>query len=52
MASSKTIAVRLTPRASTDRVGEVRILPDGVEMLTVYVTAPPDKNRANEANQH
>jgi uncharacterized protein (TIGR00251 family) len=38
------ISIKLTPKASSDRVGEVR---NGV--LTVYVTAPPDKNKANEA---
>jgi uncharacterized protein (TIGR00251 family) len=41
---SKTIAVKLTPKASSDRIGEIR-----GDALTVYVTAPPDKNKANEA---
>ena len=43
------IAVRLTPKASADRIGKTRQLADGSEQLTVYVTAPPDKGKANEA---
>jgi uncharacterized protein len=46
---SRIIAVKLTPRASSDRVGEVRTLPDGREQLAVYVTAVPEKGKANEA---
>jgi uncharacterized protein (TIGR00251 family) len=43
------IAVRLTPKASVNRIGEMRKLPDGDEQLAVYVTAPADKGKANEA---
>jgi len=43
------ISIKLTPKASSDRIGEMRKLPDGQEQLAVYVTAPPDKNKANEA---
>jgi uncharacterized protein len=39
----------LTPKASADRVGEMRQTPEGEEQLTVYVTAPPDDGKANEA---
>jgi len=46
---SRTLSVKLTPKASSDRVGEVRKLPDGQEQLTAYVTAAPDKGKANEA---
>ena len=46
---SRIIAVKLTPRASSDRIGEVRILGDGQEQLAVYVTAVPEKGKANEA---
>lgn len=49
MAHTQIIAVRMTPKASTDRVGEKRVMPDGEEALTVYVTAPPDNGKANEA---
>ncbi len=49
MAYVKTIAVRLTPRSSSDRIGDMRTASDGSEALAVYVTAPPDKNKANEA---
>ena len=45
----RTISVKLTPKASSDRVGETRILPDGQEQLTAYVTAVPEKGKANEA---
>ncbi len=46
---ARIIAVRLTPKASAERVGEVRKLPDGEGQLAVYVTAPADKGKANEA---
>lgn len=46
---TRTIAVRLTPKASADRIGETRKLPNGDEQLVVYVTAPPDKGKANDA---
>jgi uncharacterized protein YggU (UPF0235/DUF167 family) len=49
MANAQIIAVRLTPKASADRVGETRKLPNGDEQLVVYVTAPPDNGKANEA---
>lgn len=41
--SGATIAVRATPKASANR-----IVPDG-GVLRVYVTAAPDKGRANAA---
>lgn len=44
-----TIAVRLTPKASMNRVGETRRQGSGEEQLVVYVTAPPDDGKANEA---
>ena len=43
------IAIRLTPKASADRIGEVRQLPNGQEQLVVYVTAAPEDGKANEA---
>ena len=46
---SRFIAVKLTPGASSDRVGEVRVLADGQEQLAVYVTAVPERGKANEA---
>lgn len=49
MTSARIISVRLTPKASAQRVGETRILPNGDEQLVLYVTAPPDGNKANEA---
>ena len=49
MTNAHIIAVRLTPKASSERVGETRKLPDGSEQLVVYVTAPPDNGKANEA---
>lgn len=45
----RTIAVKLTPKASSDRVGKTRILPGGQEQFTAYVTAVPEKGKANEA---
>ncbi|HEU5047713.1 MAG TPA: DUF167 domain-containing protein [Rickettsiales bacterium] len=49
MAAARTINIKLTPKASSDRIGEMRSTADGKEVLTVYVTAAPDKNKANEA---
>jgi uncharacterized protein len=46
---SRLLAVKLTPKASSDRIGQVRTLPDGQEQLAVYVTAAPEKGKANEA---
>ncbi len=42
--TASSIAIKLTPKASSNRIGEMR-----GDVLTVYVTAPPDKNKANEA---
>lgn len=44
-----TLHIRLTPKASANKIGEKRMGSHGVEQLVVYVTAPPDKNKANEA---
>lgn len=49
MTNAHTITVRLTPKASADRVGEARKLPSGEEQLVVYVTAPPEDGKANKA---
>ncbi len=46
---TQTLLVRLTPKASSNRIGDRRFLADGREVLCVYVTAPPDRNKANEA---
>lgn len=43
------VPVRLTPRASADRIGGQWIDADGNIWLSVHVTAPPDKGRANAA---
>jgi uncharacterized protein YggU (UPF0235/DUF167 family) len=46
---SRIISVKLTPKASSERIGEVRTLPDGQPQLAVYVTAAPEKGKANQA---
>lgn len=43
------IHIKLTPKASSNRIGETRKDAHGNDVLSVYVTAPPDKNKANEA---
>jgi uncharacterized protein YggU (UPF0235/DUF167 family) len=43
------LAVRLTPRASAERVGGQWTDADGHVWLSASVTAPPDKGRANVA---
>ncbi|MBX7146826.1 MAG: DUF167 domain-containing protein [Alphaproteobacteria bacterium] len=49
MIETKTIAVRLIPKASSNRIGNMRLLPNGEERLIIYVTAIPDQNQANNA---
>jgi uncharacterized protein len=46
---TRIIAVRLTPKASSNRIGEIRSLPDGTEQLAIYVTAVPESGKANDA---
>ena len=41
--------MRLTPRASADRLGGVRTEADGGVALKAAVTAPPENGRANAA---
>lgn len=43
------VAVRLTPKASVNRIGDMRKLPDGQEQLMVYVKAPANDGKANDA---
>lgn len=46
---AKIIAVKLTPKAAANRIGEQRQLPDGTAQLAIYVTAPPEDGKANAA---
>lgn len=41
--------VRLTPKASHNKIGEVVQDASGQHLLKVFVTAVPENNRANEA---
>lgn len=41
--------IKLTPKASSDKIGDLKTDAAGQSALSVYVTAPPDKNKANEA---
>ncbi|MEJ0061651.1 MAG: DUF167 domain-containing protein [Alphaproteobacteria bacterium] len=43
------IHVKVTPKASANRIGETREGPGGISQLMVYVTAAPDRNKANES---
>lgn len=43
------LPVRLTPRASADRIGGIWTDADGHIWLSASVTAPPDKGQANAA---
>lgn len=45
----RTIHIKLTPKASSDRVGELRENADGQPVVQVYVTAVPEDGKANEA---
>ena len=42
-------ALRLTPRARQNRVTGLGHLEDGTLVIKAYVTAPPDKGKANKA---
>ncbi|MES1991537.1 MAG: DUF167 family protein [Pseudomonadota bacterium] len=41
--------LRVTPKAASERIGEVRTDAAGNEFVTVSVRAVPDKGKANEA---
>ncbi len=43
------VNVRLTPKASRDRVGPVAADEDGGAVLKIAVTQPPEKGQANRA---
>jgi uncharacterized protein (TIGR00251 family) len=43
------VAVRLSPRARSDRIDGVARLADGAVVLKASVTAPPADGRANDA---
>ncbi len=43
------VAVRLTPKAAKNRIGDIRARADGKETLRVSVTAPPESGKANQA---
>jgi uncharacterized protein YggU (UPF0235/DUF167 family) len=42
-------SVRLTPKASRNKIGDVSVDAEGQFYLKVYVTAVPENNKANEA---
>lgn len=46
---AQTLSIRLTPKASSDRIGDTRKLPSGEEQLMVYVTVVAEDGKANEA---
>jgi uncharacterized protein len=46
---ARTIAIKLTPKASSDRIGDTRQMPDGTDQLAIYVTAVPENGKANAA---
>ncbi len=43
------LSIRLTPRASRDRIGGTFVDAQGAHWLQASVTPPPDKGRANAA---
>ena len=48
MSLTKFIQVRLTPRASSERVTEIKI-ENNVEFLAIYLKEPAQDSRANKA---
>lgn len=49
MSEPKTLLVKLTPKAAQDRIGEWAVTEKGEKILKVYVTAVPEKGKANAA---
>lgn len=49
MSEPKTLLVKLTPKAAQDRIGEWAETEKGEKILKVYVTAVPEKGKANDA---
>jgi uncharacterized protein YggU (UPF0235/DUF167 family) len=49
MKPQKTVSVRLTPKSSSNRIGNTRFLPSGEEQLIIYVTTVPEDGKANKA---
>ena len=45
---SRTISIRVIPKAAANRIGEMRKLANGEKQLVIYVTSPPDNGKANE----
>ena len=43
------LSIRVTPKASRDKLGELYVAADGVVSLKVYVTAVAEDNKANQA---
>ena len=43
------MVVRLTPKASHTKIGDIAVDADGQPYLKVYVTAVPEDNKANKA---
>lgn len=43
------LAVRLTPRAKRDEMGEIGVDPDGMPVFSIRVAAPPVDGAANKA---
>lgn len=44
-----TVAVRLTPKASANRIAGIAAGPDGAQTLKASVTAAPERGKANAA---
>lgn len=49
MLTNDNISIRLTPNASSNRIGESRLMPNGETQLSVYVTSIPEDGKANDA---
>ena len=47
--TKRVLNIKLTPKAASNRIGATKTDASGNDVLSVYVTAPPDKNKANEA---
>lgn len=49
MSTSTELTIKVTPKASSNRLGEIFKMEDGKSVLKIYITQVPEQGKANEA---